>query len=261
MAFDWNIKNFNIDLNAFKDVDIIIHLAGANIAGKRWTAAYQEEIKQSRVRGLELLKSAIERCEKKPSHFISMSASGFYADPTLGMAKETDPKGNGFLADVCAAWEHGAHQIQSMGIPTTLFRCGVVLASQGGFAEAFLKTKFLRVIPTTGSAQNRIPWIHIKDVVGALAEAAEGNIGEGTYNLGGPEEATQRDFVLALDAAFGQKSLHPNVPGFVLKIMLGELSVLALSDQSMSAHKLQQAGYSFKYPTLSAAVNDLFRKS
>lgn len=261
MAFDWDIKNFNIDLHAFENVDVIIHLAGANIAGKRWTAAYKEEIKQSRVRGLELLKSALERCEKKPTHFISMSASGFYADPTLGMAKETDPKGNGFLSDVCEAWEKGAHTIHAMGIPTTLFRCGVVLAAQGGFAEAFLKTKLLRVIPTTGSPKNRIPWIHIEDVVGALAEAAEGKIAEGTYNLGAPEEATQHDFVLALDAAFGQKSFHPNVPGFVLKIMLGELSVLALSDQSMSAQKLQQAGYVFKYPTLSAAVNHLFKKS
>lgn len=259
MAFDWDIKNFTIDEKAFEDVDIIIHLAGANIAGKRWTAAYKQEILQSRVLGLALLQKAIENHAEKPKRFISMSASGYYADPTLGMAKESDPKGQGFLSDVCEAWEHGAKAMENMGIPTVIFRCGVVLAPKGGFAEAFLKTKFLRIIPTTGKAENRIPWIHIEDVVGALADAAEGKIEAGTYNLGAPEEATQKDFVHALDHAFQQKSIHPNVPSFFLKIMLGELSVLALSDQSMSAQKISNSGYIFKFPKLSEAVNSLFK--
>lgn len=253
-AFKWDIKNSIIDEKALDGTEIIVHLAGANIGAQRWTAAYKKEILDSRVHAANLLFSHIIKQKTPLKRFISMSGTGFYPDPSAQPLTESSKKGNTFLSEICYEWEKAALQFKSAHAAVTILRCAPIISPIGGILEAFTKTSKFRLIPTIGSAQNMLSWIHLKDVVNFLVASIETGNYNGIFNMASPNPVSQIEFVKALDLATGKKHLHPNVPAFALKMMLGERAALALTNQIIIPERLQEMNYEFSFPEIQDAL-------
>jgi uncharacterized protein len=257
-TFIWNLKTGFIENGALDKVDTIVHLAGVNIGKGFWTKKNKSEIIHSRVDGLQLLLSKIKQ-EKLPiSKLISMSGTSYY-DNISEAQTEDSPLGKGFLSEVCLQWENAALEFEKIGIPTTILRTAPVLMPNAGLLPAYLLTAGIRIIPTLGSPNNSISWIHAQDLVKYIVQSCNANSIKGIYNLSAPNAATQKEFVLALDAALGKKSIHPNVPAWALKIALGEKSILPLCKQKILPTKLKQLGFTFDYPDVNSAVLQILK--
>lgn len=255
-AFSYDIKNFTIDQEALKDVEILIHLAGANIGKKAWTPQYKKEIIDSRVKTCELVYHGFKEISHFPSTVISFSGIAYYKDPNPQLITENSPKGSGFLADVCEQWEAAPQHFYSKS-RLVIYRTAPVLTAKDGLLDAFLKTASLRVIPTTGSAKNWLSWIALPDVLEAVDFAIHNSGVEGIYNLSSPNPIQQKDFVKCIDNALHKKSIHPNVPAFALKLLLGERAALALTNQQVQPQRLKSAGFQFHFENMETTLKAL----
>ncbi len=261
--FIWNIFSKKVDIKAFENVDIVIHLAGSNIA-KRWTNAHKSSIYNSRIEGTNLLFQTLKENQIFPKHFICASAIGIYPDPITIKTTENQSSGNGFLASVCQDWERAAHQFESLSVQTSIVRTGLVLANEGGVFPILSKTRKLGIAPTTGSPQNYWSWIHISDMVRIYADLVNGTIQPGIYNAVSPNVSLQGDIVKTLlkqTHLAGQSLLPlnftPNVPPFLLKLILGEQSILTLTNQNIYPENLLKQGFEFQFPEIEFAIKNL----
>ncbi len=258
----WSIKFNYVNLKGFEDADILIHLAGANIA-KPWTKKHKEDIFSSRVRGTELLIEEILAQNIQIKHFISTSAVGYYEDPGVHLT-ENSPAGTGFLSEVCTGWEKPLDKLKNTHIRSSIIRTGLVLSNEAGVFPTLNMSLKLGVVPSTGSKSNIWSWIHIADLVNIYADLAEGKISAGTYNGVAPHPTTQGEMIreIFINASFPHKRLipfefSPNVPSWFLKLIMGERSQIALSSQQVSTISLLQNGFAFQFNRIEEAVKDL----
>ena len=258
----WSIKFNYVNLKGFEDADVLIHLAGANIA-KPWTKKHKEDIFSSRVRGTELLIEEILAQNIQIKHFISTSAIGYYEDPGAHLT-ENSPAGTGFLSEVCTGWEKPLDKLKNTHIRSSIIRTGLVLSNEAGVFPTLNMTLKLGVVPSTGSKSNIWSWIHIADLVNIYADLAEGKISAGTYNGVAPHPTTQGEMIREIfkNASFPQKRLipfefSPNVPSWFLKLIMGERSQIALSSQQVCTISLLQNGFAFQFNRIEEAVKDL----
>ncbi len=258
--FYWNPIQNSMDENAVSGVDIIIHLAGANVGKGRWTKKYKQEILDSRIKSAQLLFSACKSQNVIPKKIISASGIGFYADPTSVILDENSPNGDHFLAKVCKEWEASMLPFTQLNSSVTIFRTGPVLSATDGLLKAFLMSKFLRVIPTTGSAANILSWIHISDLCKMYLFACETDL-EGVYNAVAPGYCSQKELVHAIGDALQRKFIYPNVPGILLKLALGESAALALTNQQVMCDKIIKAGFKFQFADINNATKNLLNES
>lgn len=261
----WSIKFNYVNLKGFEDADVLIHLAGANIA-KPWTKKHKEDIFLSRVRGTELLVDEILAQNIRIKHFISTSAIGYYEDPGVHLA-ENSPPGSGFLSEVCMGWEKPLERLKNTHIQSSVIRTGLVLSNEAGVFPTLNMTLKLGVVPSTGSKSNIWSWIHLSDLVNIYADLAEGKITPGTYNGVAPHFTTQGEMINEIfkNAPFPRKRLNPftfspNVPAWFLKLVMGERSQIALSSQGVCSISLLQNGFSFQFKRIEDAVKDLLSK-
>lgn len=252
-AFSYDIKNFTIELEALRDVDIFIHLAGANIGKKAWTPKYKKEIIDSRVKTCELVHHGFQEIGHFPSTVISLSGIAYYEDPSDPLLTESSPKGSGFLSDVCEQWEKAPERFLPQS-RLVIYRTAPVLTAKEGLLDAFMMTANLRVIPTTGNAKNWLSWIALPDVVKATDFAINNKEVAGIYNLTSLHPVQQKDFVKSIDKALHKKSLHPNVPRIALKLMLGERAALALTSQQVQPQRLISSGFQFQFENIDATL-------
>ncbi len=254
-AYEWDLKHQKIDEAAFDEVSIIVHLAGASI-NQRWTDQNKKVIIGSRVESANLLFSYAKKLNLPLQSFVSMSAIGYYGGDTGDkLLRENDPPGNDFLADVVKKWEAAADQFESI-CPVTKLRTGVVLSMEGGaLPKIALPTRFGLGAPI-GSGKQVMSWIHIDDVVGAFYAAVAGKI-KGTMNLVAPHPVTNQEFSKQLAAALHRPFFFPNVPAFILRLFLGEMSIIVTGGNNASSDELTKAGYTFKYAELSNTLKDL----
>lgn len=260
-AFHYDIKNSVIDEKAIEGVDIFIHLAGANIGAKRWSKAYRQEIIQSRVGSARLVFEAFKKANSAPSLVISASGTAFYADPCKTIITEDSKAGTGFLAEVCQLWEEAAFKFEKLGSKVVVLRTAPVITPSAGLLEAYVKTAFLRIIPTTGSPNNWISWIHPHDysaIIQWLIQNPQNALS--IYNATAPVPITQKDFVHAIDFALKKQSWHPNIPGFALFLAMGKKAKLALSNQQVLPQKLLEEGFHFSFENMHTALADLIPK-
>jgi hypothetical protein len=251
--FKWNLSKNYIDKEAFKNVDYIIHLAGAGIADERWTDQRKKVIIDSRVETANLLFTTLKENNISIKGFISASGIGYYgAITTDTIFKETAPVGNDFLGEVCKKWEDAAHQFKTLNIPVTILRTGIVLSKKGGALEKMR----LPVISPLGSGQQYLPWIHIDDMCEMYIQAIEGSL-EGIYNAVAPEHHTSKTFSKSLAKSIKRPYVGICVPSFMLKVLFGDLSVILLQGSRISAKKIEKNGYSFRFKTLKKALNNL----
>ena len=251
--FKWDFSKGFVDDKAIENIDYIIHLAGAGIADKRWTKERKEVIINSRVATANLIFDKIKSQNIPLKGFISASGSNYYgAQTTAKVFKESDAVGNDFLGQVCQKWEEAANQFKELNIPVTILRTGVVLSKTGGALEK-MRTP---IISPLGSGNQYMAWIHIDDLCNLYIKAVEEDF-EGVYNTVSPEFHTSRTFSKTLAKAIKKPYLPIAVPGFLLKLVFGELAIILLHGSRLSSDKISKKGFIFKYQELASALKNL----
>ncbi len=236
----------------------LIHLAGAPVFGKRWSAAYKMRIRDSRILGTRGLVNAILEADEKPAVFLSGSAVGYYGFSDSTRLDETAPPGDDFLARVCVEWEQEGSKAEDAGVRTVLLRTGIVLdRKEGALPKMLLPFRLFAGGPILPGSQ-WFSWIHLEDEVGLIIKALEDEQMTGPLNLTGPEPQTNRDFCATLGKVIRRPSWLP-VPGFGLKLLLGEVGDMLTEGQRAIPQKALDQGYTFAYPTAEAALRDLLR--
>ncbi|MEJ1236973.1 TIGR01777 family oxidoreductase [Chryseolinea sp. T2] len=254
----WDINAGTIDADALAGIDAIIHLAGANIGERRWTSQRKKEILDSRINSTQLLHGELGKAHHQVKTFICASAVGYYGGDSGDIIKgEGDHAGHDFLADVSRMWEEAASEISELGIRVVRIRTGVVLSPSGGALEPMAKQARLGFAAPLGSGNQYMSWIHIDDHCSVLIHAIENDSIHGPYNSVAPHPVTNQEFTRALTRVLRKPMFMPNVPGFVLKIVLGEMSLLVLGGCKVSSEKLSATGFRFKYPDLDKALKDV----
>jgi hypothetical protein len=238
---------------AFADVEAVFHLAGEPVAQGRWTAAKKRRIRDSRVLGTRNLVTSIGNMLPRPRVLICASATGYYGDRGAELLDESSPSGQGFLAEVCRAWEAEALEAEKHGVRVVLARLGVVLAPRGGALERMLLPFRLGLGGKLGSGQQWMSWIHVDDAVGLLLHAAERKDVRGPINLVSPTPVSNQDFTRELARALGRPALFA-VPRLALNLALGEVSDVLLESQRVVPKLARQSGYAFAYPELGPAL-------
>lgn len=257
--FEWNPAEGRIDQEALQQADHIVHLAGANIGEKRWTAARRTEILQSRVDSCKLLFETASGLSKKPQTFVSASAVGLYGYGNhQQLFNEFSPAGKGFLADVCKEWEAAAQQFENAGIRTVVLRTGVVLAREGGVLASLEKSTQQAPAVVLGSGLQPFPWIHIQDLCNLYLETLQNQRFSGAYNAVASEYTDNRTLTHSLASVLNKRVFPVHVPAFLLRTMLGSRSELLLKGQQVCSMRLPVTGFSFRFPSLAGALADLY---
>jgi uncharacterized protein (TIGR01777 family) len=256
-TYYWNVKQGIIEEEAIATADCIIHLAGENVADKRWTQQRKKSLLNSRVLPTRLLLKKVAAHNPNLKSFIAASAVGYYGTSCQDSVKtEESSPGNDFLARICVDWEKEVLKFKPI-TKVTILRIGVVLSSEGGaYAEISkpIKHGFGAVL---GSGNQSIPWIHIKDLCNLFAYAVKNPNIEGIYNAVASEQIDNRKLTQAIAAVIGKKIRLPKVPSFVLKLIFGERSVILLKGCAVSSKKIQNAGFEFGFETIKEAVKEI----
>lgn len=257
-VYTWDPGKNRMEEEALEDVFAVIHLAGANVAEKRWTEDYKKEILESRILSTRLLEEKIKKLTKKPEVFVAASAIGYYgADCGEMVQTEDSPLGKGFLAEVTEAWENASLQIAETGLRTVLLRIGIVLSMEGGALKTMMQPFRFGFGAALGSGKQKMSWIHIGDLCRMFEFALENPEISGIYNAVGNHPVSNREFSLVLAKTLGMPLFLPNIPGVMLKIMLGEMGEILTGGILVSSEKIQKAGFSFQFHTLEEALQNL----
>jgi uncharacterized protein (TIGR01777 family) len=256
----WNIEEQTIDKIALSKADYIIHLAGAGVADKRWTAKRKSEIVNSRVDSSDLLANSLKKDPHNVQAVVSASAIGWYGPDKKGRAfTEVDPPFTDFLGETCRLWEEAVERIRP-GVPRIVkLRTGIVLSRRGGALKEFLKPMKFGIATVMGSGRQVISWIHIDDLVAVYLFALENKNINGSYNAVASEPLANREFIRRIARAKKGAALRIKVPSFLLKLVLGEMSIEVLKSCTVSNEKIRRAGFVFKFPTLEEATKELFQ--
>ncbi len=256
----WDPAAGTIDAAELNGLDAIVHLAGENLAAKRWNERFKQEIRDSRVLGTRLLAETLAKLPNKPDVFVSASAVGFYGDQGDAAVDETAANGGGFLADVCREWEAATQPARDAGIRVVNLRLGVVLSPDSGALAKMLTPFKLGLGGVIGSGQQVWSWIALVDLVAAIRFALENTSLAGPVNAVAPQPATNREFTKTLGAVLSRPTIFP-MPAFVARLALGEMAdEMLLSSIRVEPRKLLDAGFSFQQPQLDGALrNELGR--
>ena len=256
----WNPKLGTLDAAALEGADAVIHLSGAGIGDKRWTAAYRREILDSRTDTTALLAKTIASLSRKPSVFLSGSAIGIYGARNDEQLTEVSTHGTGFLAEVCEQWEAAAKPAVEAGVRTVYLRTGIVLSPKGGALKKLLPLFKLGVGGKFGNGKQWQSWISIDDEIGAIEYLLTANV-SGAVNLTAPNPVTNAEFTKVLASVLKRPAIVP-VPTFAPKILLGgELAdALLFTGQRVIPAALNASGYTFKHTTLESALRSLLSK-
>lgn len=261
----WNIETKQYDTSAFEAADIITHLAGAGVADKRWSTKRKQEIVESRVKSGELIVQALKETNNKVKTVISASAIGWYgADTKESLAKpftEDAKADTAFLGNTCKLWEESILPVQDQGIRLVILRIGIVLSNDGGALVEFKKPIKFGLATILGNGKQIISWIHIDDLCNLFLYACENNQLNGGYNAVAPNPVNNKTLTLQLAKEMrGSFFIPVFAPAFMLKIILGEMSIEVLKSTHVSSKKVQAAGFAFRYPTIQPALQALINE-
>ncbi len=261
LTYHWDVDRKEIEEGAIETADVIIHLAGANIGEKRWTAKRRRLISDSRTLSGELIFEKVSVSAHKPKVFISASAVGYYGAVTnKRIYSEEDPPQNDFVGNVCKSWEKAADKFETLGIRTVKIRTGVVLSKKGGALAKMSIPARMGIGSAMGSGKQYMPWIHIDDLCRIYVKAVGDVQMRGAFNAVAPEHTTNKDFMAKLSRALNRPFWFPGIPSFVLKLIFGKMSSMFLKGSRISSKKITQAGFQFKFPGLESALADIIKK-
>lgn len=260
-VFLWNVYQQEIDPDCLSGIDTIIHLAGENIAGEKWSPARKKKVIDSRVLSTKLLYQLIKEQQAGIQTFISASAVGYYGDAGDEILTEKSPAGTGFLAECCRQWEAAVDEGADLGLRIVKCRIGFVLARNEGALPALDKPIRFFVGAGLGSGKQWVPWVHIDDVVEAFVSAVENEQWTGPYNVCAPFPVGNRSLTKAIAKQLHRPVWPINVPEGVLKLILGEMSEVALISNNTSAQKILDTGFKFKFLQLEDALTDIYQNN
>lgn len=235
--------------------DAVVNLAGENLSSGLWTKRQKQRIINSRENAGYALTEAIRKAEKKPLVFIQASGSGAYGTSESHVFTESADYGTDFLAGVTRAWEESTRPVEEMGVRRVITRSGVVLARGVGALRLMLLPFHLFAGGPLGSGRQWLSWIHLTDEVNAIRFLMENPEARGIYNLSA-EPVTNGQFARAAGKAL-KRPVWLKLPGFVLRVVLGEMSTMVLEGQNVSSQKLRDLGFKFTHPTLETALAHL----
>lgn len=241
----------HLEPEAVADLGAVVHLAGAGVGDKRWTTSYKQEVLDSRVRGTGAVARAVAAAGTPV--LLSASAVGWYGDTGATLTDETGLRGQGFLADVCQAWEEATAPADATARVAHL-RTGIVLTSKGGALGKQLPLFKLGGGAPLGSGEQWLSWISLQDEVAAIVHLLTAEV-SGPVNLVSPAPVTNKEFTKALGKAVHRPTLPVSIPGFALKLALGEFAeVGVLTGQRLAPAVLEHSGFTFSHPDLASAL-------
>ena len=254
----WDPERQQIEEAAIREADHIIHLAGAGVAEKRWTKKRKEEIRSSRVLSSGLLVKSLREIPNKVQTVVSASAIGWYGEdpvqPNPAPFTETLPNANDFLGHTCRLWEEGIRPVIEQQKRLVTFRIGIVMSPAGGALKEFLRPLRLGVAAILGNGRQTVSWIHLDDLVRLFIAAIEKPSMQGVYNAVAPHPLSNRELVLQLAKSRKRFYIPFRVPAFLLRLLLGEMSIEILKSATVSSEKIRQTGFSFTYKTFQDAA-------
>lgn len=255
-GFYWNISTGEINIDAFDEVEVIINLAGASVA-KRWTKTYKQEILDSRIKSTKLLFSTLSSIKNNVSQIISASAVGIYPSSINQIYhEEYEVVDNSFLGMVVHKWEQEVNHFEKLNIKVAKIRIGIVLAKNGGALQEMAKPIKYGVGAAFGSGKQYQSWIHIDDLVNVFLFTIA-NESNGVYNAVSPYPVTNAQLTKAIAKNLSKPFFLPNIPKFVMKLILGEMHQILFSSQNVSSKKLLNRNFQFKFAALDKALQDL----
>lgn len=259
----WDVKQQQIDIAALQQADHIVHLAGAGVVDKKWTKAYKREIEESRTLSSKLIIDGLRQHSNKVKTLISASAIGWYGKDEKKDAAftEDDPAADNFLGKVCRLWEESVAPATALGIRVCKLRTGIVLSNEGGALAEFKKPLKFGIAGILGSGDQVVSWIHMEDLCRMYLHCIENPAMEGSYNAVAPMPVTNETLTIELANKMRDNTYIPvHVPGFVLKIMMGQRSIEILKSTTVSCKKIQAQQFTFVYPAIGAALGALCAK-
>jgi uncharacterized protein len=254
-SFVWDVTKGTIEPKTFENIDTVIHLAGAGIADKRWTANRKQEILESRTKSTALLAKYVN-ANPHVRTVVSASAIGYYGfNESAAPLTESSAVGTDFLAAVVQAWEAEADKITDSRV--VKIRTGIVLSKTDGALPEIAKPVRWGVGAPLGSGNQYVSWIHIDDLCRMFVKAVEDDSMHGAYNATAPHPVTNRELTKAIAQTLHKPLWLPAVPGFALKLALGEMANLVLYGSNVLPTRFQKDGFAFKFETLDKALQDL----
>jgi len=257
-GFYWNPYEREIDIDCFKEVDAIIHLAGANVA-KRWTESYKKEIIKSRVEVSQFLFLSLKNQNHNIKQIISASAIGIYPDSLTKYYEESNIEfDSSFLSYVVQEWESAVDVFSSLNLNVAKIRIGLVLSNKGGALPKVSQPVKLGFGTIFGNGDQWQSWIHVEDLAKLFLFVFKHNL-KGIYNGVAPNPVTQKEFTKTIAEILNRPIWLPNVPKIVMKLVLGEMHILLFASQRVSSKKVENLGFDFEYHHLKTALMNLIK--
>lgn len=253
----WLPDSFELNPRDINGFDAIVHLAGENIAGKRWSDEQKANIRNSRIDGTKSLASAIAQCDEPPKVFVSASAIGYYGDRADERIDEDSTQGEGFLAEVVREWEAAASPAKEAGVRVVNLRTGIVLSPAGGALQKMLLPFKLGGGGVIGSGKQWMSWIALDDMVAAIHHVLQTEAIAGPVNMVAPTAVRNFEFTKTLGRVLRRPTIVP-MPAFAARLAFGEMAnELLLSGQHVHPRELVNSGFEFRYPNLEGALRHL----
>ena len=255
--YKWDVDAGTIDEQAILNADYVIHLAGENIGAKRWTVNRKKAILDSREKSTQLLFSCLHKQNKQLKAFVSASGVGIYGAITDEViCSETTPAASDFLGTVCQKWEAATNPIRDLGIRTVQIRTGLVLGKGEGVLQQLIPLFKYKLGSAIGSGKQYMPWIHIDDLCRIYLASMLNSEMQGPYNAAINDSTNNTIFSSALAKVFGYTIWLPNVPAFVLQLVLGEMAQLVLKGRRINSNAIEKTGFQFQFTDLEKALRD-----
>jgi uncharacterized protein (TIGR01777 family) len=258
----WDPARGEINTDALRHTDYIIHLAGASVGSGRWTAEKKKEIYDSRIQGTRLLLDSLSRVPHQVKAFIATSATGYYGHCPDKLLTEKDKAATDFLGRVCASWEMEIQKIESVVARVVILRTGIVLNNSAGLLPALVRLLRFGIAAIPGNGEQWLSWIHLNDLVRLYAMSLADSGLYGIYNAVSPFPVTLQQLINELARIIkGRFYIPVFVPPFIVKFSMGEKGMEILKSCKVSAEKLMQTGFEFSYPTIGGALERLYGRS
>ncbi len=255
----WDYKRPDKWKHHLNSKDGVLHLAGANLFGKRWTKEYKKEIMESRETSTLNLVNAIGEAENKPKVFVCSSAVGFYGDSGDKILTENSPAGNDFTSNVCKRWENAASLVEKYSVRRVSIRTGIVLSRNEGTLQKMIPQFKFFIGGSLGTGHQWFPWIHIKDLVKIFIFALDNDKIFGALNAVSPNPVRMNEFTKELGRILNRPSFF-KVPSIILKIALGEFAETILASLKVIPQQLNQNNFNFEFENLRNALEDLLKE-
>lgn len=257
-GFYWNPAQNSIDKNCIDGVEVVVHLAGASIA-KRWTKSYKKELLDSRTKSAKLLFNLISTTPNHVKQIISASGTAIYPDSLTAVYDENSPEvEQSFLSTIVQKWEESIQKFQFLNIKTTLLRTGVVYSAKGGALQEMINPIKMGVGSAFGTGKQIQSWIHLTDLVQLYCFTINNQL-EGIVNAVAPQTVTNQELTLDLAKHLNKKILLPNLPQWLMKLVLGEMSILLFNSKKILPSKALQNNFHFQFPTLQKALTEIIK--